>query len=139
MNFTISFAVLFLLLPRVFCVTSEELLSNEAWQIPSPPSESRWVEIFNISEAAKTGVAHITILSENMDEARGRAACVVPHLAITINALSSSTTRAVGAGGYHPTQSDDYKKAYAQWKLEEQRGEAVICSIPLNEYLAQRK
>jgi len=121
---------------QAFAVSPEELYKKDYWQIDAPPGEVRWVEIRNISEAPKTGIAHISIISRKNGAELWEVTRIVPHLAITTNALCSSVTKPIKVRGVYP---EAFEEGYARWNEAQKQGKAEICSITLDEYLSQKK
>ncbi len=126
----------FLVPGGAFAITADELYKRECWQIGGPPGETRYIEIHTLVEAPKTGIAHISILSRKKGAPVWEFDRLVPHLAITTEALRDSVIKPTKDRGSYP---EEFEYEYARWKTEQVQGKAFVCEVPVSQYLASIK
>jgi len=117
--------------------TKPDIYSARCWLLPGSPGKITWVEIMNIEDARKTGIAHVWVLARKKGAPKWEVEHVCYHIAITTDALRRSVTQPYkSAGAYYP---DVYRENLEMWKRSEKEGKASICTTSISDYLRQPK
>ncbi|CAN5430937.1 hypothetical protein BH09VER1_BH09VER1_30590 [soil metagenome] len=127
--------MLTLLLPwSSFGVTVDELYATACWQIEGSRGETRWVEIYSPLEAEKSGIAHVSVLARKRGNPAWEVQRVIPHLAITTEALRASVLKPMKNERVYP---EAFEEGLRKWNEDEVRGTALVCEAPIAQYLKQ--
>lgn len=117
--------ILFLLLHSAQ-VAAVDINSHETgiWAIAETETMQRWIIIHNLSEARSRGVFHIEVIGRNNGDAMWQIKHLVPHMAITREALKNSVVKPLKKGGVYP---ETYDYAYSEWLKENDGTGGSIC------------
>ena len=94
------------------------------WSIAPTATMKRWIIIHNMEQARESGVFHIEVVGRNTGDAAWQVKHLVPHMAITAEALKKSVIEPLKKGGVYPETYDD---AYAKWLKENNNRGGSIC------------
>lgn len=100
------------------------------WSIADSDTMQRWIIIHNLTEAQEKGVYHIELIGHNKNDPTWKIKRLVPHMAITKEALTASIKKPLNKGDVYP---ESYFNAYQRW-LQENNGQGgAVCNTTLEE------
>ena len=122
--------ILLLFLPAI--VVAEDIASNTTgiWSIAPAETMRRWVVIHNLQEAKVSGIYHLEVIGRKNGDAAWQIKHLVPHMAITKEALEKSIIKPLNKGGVYP---ETYENAYSKWVKENNGKGGVICKTSILE------
>ncbi len=91
MKLAIALVALLSLMTGARAIPPGQLQLSDSWLIEGPAGEKRWVEIHR--SADETEIMHISIISRKIGAEQWEITRVVPHLAITTEALCQSVIK----------------------------------------------
>lgn len=122
-----------LFLPRV--VAGQDLASHGIWSIAEIPGMSRWIVIHDAETSKTTGLYHIEVIGRRDGDPAWRIIHLVPHMAITREALLESILEPLHSGAVYPEVFDD---AYTAWQARNDGAGGSVCSSTVLECMAER-
>ncbi len=113
-------------------VAATDIASHEAgiWSIAPTDTMKRWIVIHNLQEAKVSGVFHLEVIGRNNGDAVWQIKHLVPHMAITEEALKKSVVAPLNRGGVYP---ETYENAYSMWLKENNGTGGSICNTSVVE------
>lgn len=106
---------------------AQDLASNTSgiWSIADMPGMSRWIVIHDPASAEDGGVYHIEVIGRKTGAPAWQTVHLVPHMAITEQALRASVVEPLQSGAVYPESFDD---AYAAWQSQNDGAGGAICA-----------
>lgn len=122
--------LLCLFLPAM--VVAKDVGSNESgiWSIAPTEKMNRWVVIHNLEEAKVSGIYHLEVIGRNKGDAAWQIKHLVPHMAISKEALEKSIINPLKKGGVYP---ETYENAYSKWLKENNDKGGATCKTSILE------
>jgi hypothetical protein len=106
------------------------------WEIAGPADKVTWIEIHSFQKIDNIDVAHIEVLSRKKDSKPWEFEHLLPHLAITVDALKKSVLRPLKVHSVYP---ESYESDYNLWKKQFDEGNAVVCKTSISDALSAAK
>ena len=106
------------------------------WEIAGPASNVTWIEIHSFQKIDGIDIAHVEVLSRKKDSKPWEFEHLLPHLAITIDALKKSIIRPLKVHSVYP---ESYESDYNLWKKQHEEGKATICKSSISDALSTAK
>ena len=94
------------------------------WSIAPTTTMKRWIIIHNLKLAKESGIFHIEVVGRNNGDAAWQVKHLVPHMAITAEALKKSVIEPLNKGAVYPETFDD---AYSNWLKENNGAGGSVC------------
>ncbi|MCC6820212.1 MAG: DUF5086 family protein [Verrucomicrobia subdivision 3 bacterium] len=132
----ISMALMTLAISPARAGSKPDIYSTDFWEIAGKAGNDTWVEIHNSKEAQTNGVAHVSVITRKKGSPVWKIEWVCPHIAITTEALQRSVIRPFKTRAVYP---EAFFKAYENWKADKEKGNAVICSTSVQDFLKKHK
>jgi len=106
---------------------AQDLASNDTgiWSIGDIPGMSRWVVVHDPGPAKAGGVYHIEVIGRKTGDPAWQVVHLVPHMAITEQALRASVVEPLQSGAVYPESFDD---AYAAWQAQNGGAGGSVCT-----------
>jgi hypothetical protein len=104
---------------------------NSVWDLPGTATENRWVEVHSIESIGAATVYHVSVLSRRKGEPVWSLKHLVPHMAITEEALRRSVVKL--SRSQHTAYPETYDGGYNQWRALRNKGTVPICDTSLLE------
>lgn len=123
-----------LFLPRV--VAGQDLASHSSgiWSIAEIPGMSRWIVIHDAETSKTTGLYHIEVIGRRNGDPAWQIIHLVPHMAITREALLESILEPLRSGAVYPEIFDD---AFAHWRAQNDGAGGSVCTSTVLECMAE--
>ena len=117
-------------------VSSADLLQHRPglWALEPVGTTRRWVEIHNLAGADEHTVLHIEVLARKAGAPVWQLDHLVPHMAITVDALRRSVRKPLLHGSVYP---ETFEYAFAQWSRDHDAGHALICATSVDQCLLE--
>ncbi len=100
------------------------------WSIAPTQTMNRWIIVHNLEEAKNSEIFHIEVIGRNIGDEVWQIKHLVPHMAITEEALTKSVVAPLQKGGVYP---ETYENAYANWLRENGGKGGSICTTSVLE------
>ena len=100
--------------------------SKGIWSIPGNDKEQRWIIIHNLTEARRTGIYQIEVISRKNGAPVWAIQHLANHMAITESALAHSVIKPLQKGAVYP-ESFDY--AFKEWQAENNGMGGAVCKL----------
>ncbi len=104
---------------------AQDLSTTVTWSIAGTPGMSRWIVIHDPGSAQENGVYHIEVIGRKTGDPAWHIVHLVPHMAITAQALQASVAEPLQSGAVYPESFDD---AYAAWQAQNDGAGGGICT-----------
>lgn len=119
-----------MLLPAL--AAGQDLGSNDSgiWSIGEGPGMERWIVIHEPGSSKANGVYHIEVIGRKTGDPEWRIVRLVPHMAITEQALQASVVEPLQGGAVYPESFDD---AYAAWQAQNDGAGGSVCTMTVIE------
>ena len=129
-SLTAAVCTAILLLPAG--ATGQDFASNGAgiWAIGDGPGMKRWIVIHDPGASKANGIYHIEVIGRKTGDPAWRIVHLVPHMAITEQALQASVVEPLDSGAVYPESFDD---AYHAWQAQNDGAGGTICTITVVE------
>lgn len=114
----------------------QDLEANRAgiWSIAGAPGMDRWIVIHDPESSKSTGVYHIEVVGRKTGDPSWQVVHIVPHMAITEQALRDSVIEPLVSGAVYPESFDD---AYAAWLASNGGAGGEVCTRTVIECMPQ--
>jgi len=99
--------------------------SNGIWSIEALPGMNRWIVIHDPGSAKANGVYHIEVVGRKTGDPAWQIVRLVPHMAISEQALGASVGEPLKSGAVYPESFDD---AYAAWQAQNDGAGGSVCT-----------
>jgi len=119
-----------LLLPAMACAGDLESNSAGIWSIADAPGMSRWIVIHDPGPSKTRGIYHIEVIGRKTGDPAWQIVHLVPHMAITEQALQASVVQPLRSGAVYPESFDD---AYAAWQAQNDGTGGGVCTSTIVE------
>jgi hypothetical protein len=105
-----------------------------AWKIRRTAEQTRWVEVHIIEPWNGTQLLHVEVLGHRTGDPSWQIIHLVPHMAVTLEALRRSVLR---RSKERPIYPETFDGAYGVWKQVNSKGEAPICDLSVEDCMQQ--
>ena len=120
-----------ILFPPGFAV-GQELAANGTgtWSIEDAPGMERWIVIHDAASSKPTGIYQIEVIGRKTADPSWQVVHLVPHMAITEQALIDSVIEPLSSGRVYPESFND---AYAAWQAQNDGAGGSVCKTTVIE------
>jgi hypothetical protein len=114
----------------------QDLAANRAgiWSIAGAPGMDRWIVVHDPGTSKSTGVYHIEVVGRKTGDPSWQVVHLVPHMAITEQALLDSVIEPLTTGAVYPESFDD---AYAAWLASNGGAGGEVCTRTIIECMPE--
>ncbi len=114
-----------------------DLNGSKIWSIkPFEPGRKYWCIIRDVEKIDSGTVYHIEVVYRDSGSPVYSVTKIIPHMAITQDALKLSVIKKLKRGDIYPEQYDEARK---KWEVERKKGEIKICGSSVYECFEKDK